>query len=51
MRAIEFKSKISDNRISIPCRVQQELLCEQGKNVRVVIFVKDRDMYDEKVYR
>ena len=51
MRAIEFKSKIKDNRILIPRRIQQELIAEQDKNVRIVIFVKDSDAYDEKAYR
>ena len=51
MRAIEFKSKIRDNRILIPRRVRQELITEQDKNVRIVIFVKDNDMYNEKAYR
>ena len=51
MRAIEFKSKISDNRILIPRRMRQELITEQDKNVRVVVFVKDSDVYDEKAYR
>jgi len=51
MRAIEFKSKIKDNRILLPRRVRQELITEQDKNVRIVIFVKDNDMYDEKAYR
>ena len=51
MRAIEFKSKIRDNRILIPRRIQQELITEQGKNVRIVVFVKDSDVYDETAYR
>ena len=51
MRAIEFKSKISDNRILIPRRVRKELVSEQDKNVRVVVFVKDSDVYDEITYR
>ena len=51
MRAIEFKSKINDNRILIPRRVRQELIAERDKNVRVVVFVKDSDVYDEKAYR
>lgn len=50
MRAIEFKSKIKDNRILIPRKIQQELIAEQDKNVRIVIFVKDSDVYDERAY-
>jgi hypothetical protein len=48
---LRFKSKIRDNRILIPRRVRQELIAEQDKNVRVVVFVKDSDVYDEKAYR
>ena len=51
MRAVEFKSKIRDNRILIPRKVRQELISEQDKNVRIVVFVKDSDVYDEKSYR
>ena len=51
MRAIEFKSKIKDNRILIPRGIRQELISEQDKNVRIVVFVKDSDVYDEKAYR
>ena len=51
MRAVEFKSKIKDNRIVIPRRVMQELAVEQDKSVRIVLFLKDSDIYDEKAYR
>ena len=51
MRAVEFKSKIKDNRIIIPRRVMQELVAEQDKSVRIVLFLKDSDVYDEKAYR
>ena len=50
MRAIEFKSKIRDNKILIPRKVQHELNAEQDRNVRIVVFVKDSDVYDEKAY-
>jgi len=51
MRAVEFKSKIRDNRIVIPRRVMQELAAEQDKSVRIVLFLRDSDVYDEKAYR
>ena len=51
MRAVEFRSKISDNRILIPRRVRQELIAGHDKNVRVVVFMRDSDVYDEKEYR
>ena len=51
MRAIEFRSKIRENRILIPRRMQPELTAERDKNVRVVVFVEDSEIYDEKAYR
>lgn len=48
MRALEFKSKIRNNSIQIPNRMQTELSMRQGKNVRVIIFVEDADVYNEK---
>ena len=51
MRAIEFKSKIRENKILIPRRMQSELIVGHDKNVRVVIFVEDTEIYDEKAYR
>ena len=51
MRAIEFKSKILENKILIPRRMQPELIAGHNKNVRVVVFVDDSDVYDEKAYR
>lgn len=51
MRAIEFKSKIRENRILIPRKIQPELMVGYDKSVRVVIFVEDSDIYDEKPYR
>jgi hypothetical protein len=51
MKAIEFKSKIKENKILIPRRMQLELATEVDKNVRVVVFVEDSGVYDEKSYR
>ena len=51
MRAIEFKTKIRDNKILIPRKLRQELIAEKNNNVRIVVFVKDSDVYDEKAYR
>jgi len=51
MRAIEFKSKIQENRILIPRRMQPTLITERNKSVRVVVFVEDTEVYDEKIYR
>ena len=51
MRAIEFKSKIRENKILIPRRIQSELITGSDRHVRVVVFVDDSDVYDEKAYR
>jgi len=51
MRAIEFQSTILNNSILIPSRIQSELRREQNKKVRVMVFVEDSDVYDEKAYK
>ena len=51
MRAIEFKSKIRENKILIPHRMRPDLITGFDKAVRVVIFVEDAEVYDEKAYR
>ena len=51
MRAIEFKSKIRENRILIPRRMQSEFISRPDKSIRVVVFVEDTEVYDEKAYR
>ena len=51
MRVIEFKSKIRENKILIPRRMQSELIAERDKSVRVVVFMEDSDVYDEKAFR
>ena len=51
MRAIEFKSKIRENKILIPRKIQSELIAVCDKNIRIVIFVEDSDVHDETAYR
>jgi len=51
MRTIEFTSKIRENSILIPRRMQAELLANNNKNVRVLLFLEDAEVYDEKMYR
>jgi len=51
MRAIEFKSKLSKNRILIPKKIQSELQNTDQKNVRVMIFWdEEADSNDLKGY-
>jgi len=46
MKAIEFKSKISNNKIQIPKKVQSELRIADDKNVRVMVFLDDTFVSD-----
>lgn len=41
MKAIEFRSKISNNRILIPKKVQSELRDANEKNVRIMILLDE----------
>lgn len=46
MRALEFKSKIRNNQIKIPLRIQSALKSNQDKDIRVIVFVDDSELYD-----
>ncbi|NJK96864.1 MAG: hypothetical protein HC831_18825 [Chloroflexia bacterium] len=51
MRAIEFKSKIKNNQILIPTKIQSELNSNQDKNVRVIVLMDDSDLYDDLIFQ
>ncbi|HSO86362.1 MAG TPA: hypothetical protein VLQ91_07420 [Draconibacterium sp.] len=51
MRALEFKSKIKNNRILIPAKIQTELKVKQDKDVRVIVLVDDSDIYDDLIFQ
>ena len=51
MRAVEFKSKIKNNRILIPEKIQPELNAGKGKDIRVIVLVEDSDIYDDMIFR
>lgn len=51
MRAIEFKSKIKNNQILIPTKIQSELKTKQDKNVRVIVLIDDSDLYDDLIFQ
>jgi hypothetical protein len=51
MRAIEFKSKIKNNQISIPVKLQSELKSKQDKDVRVIVLIDDRETADDLIYQ
>jgi DNA-binding transcriptional regulator/RsmH inhibitor MraZ len=44
MKAIEFKSKLSKNRILIPKKIQSELQDTKEKDVLVILLFDDSDM-------
>jgi hypothetical protein len=44
MRAIEFKSKLSKNRILIPKKIQSELQDTDEKNVQVILLFDDSEV-------
>lgn len=51
MRALEFKSKIKNNQILIPARIQSELKAKQNMNVRVIVLIDDSDAYDDLLFK
>jgi hypothetical protein len=51
MRALEFKSKIKNNRILIPAKMQSELKTKQDKDVRVIVLIDDSDIYDDLIFQ
>ncbi len=51
MRALEFKSKIKNNQILIPTKIQSELKTKQDKDVRVIVLIDDSDIYDDLIFQ
>ncbi len=51
MKALEFKSKIKNNRILIPAKIQSELKNKVDKDVRVIVLVDDSDIYDDLIFQ
>ena len=51
MKALEFKSKIKDNQILIPGRIQSEINTKRDKNVRVILLIDDSDTYDDLIFQ
>lgn len=48
MIALEFRSKIKNNRIAIPAGFQSKLTSDPEKDVRVIVFIEDQDeIYDD----
>jgi hypothetical protein len=51
MKALEFISKIENNHISIPAKLQAELKTKQNKNVRVILLIDDTEINDEMLFQ
>ena len=51
MRALEFKSKIKNNQIQIPIKIQSELRTNQDKDIRVIVFIDDPEVYDNLIFQ
>ncbi len=47
MKALEFKTKIKNNRIQIPLRIQSELKANQDRDVRVIVLIDDSEKSDD----
>ena len=43
MIALEFKSKIKNNRIKIPSAIQSKIKSDPEKDVRVILFLEETD--------
>lgn len=51
MRALEFKSKIKNNQILIPTKIQSELKTKDEKEVRVIVLMDDSDIFDDLIFQ
>lgn len=51
MKALEFKTKIKNNKISIPSGMQSELNASQDNDVRVIVLIDDSELHDDLVFR
>lgn len=51
MRAIEFKSKIKNNQITIPAKLQSELKSRQDGDVRVIVLIDDSQTAEDLVFQ
>jgi len=51
MRAIEFKSKIKNNQIAIPSKLQSELKSKQDGDVRVIVLIDDSETAEDPTFQ
>ena len=50
MRAIEFETRLRDNQILIPAKIQSKLKDASEKEIRVMILIEDADIYKEQIF-
>jgi hypothetical protein len=51
MKALEFKTKIKNNQIQIPIKIQSELKINRDKDIRVIVLLDDSDVYDDFTFQ
>lgn len=51
MRAVEFKSKIKNNQISIPVKLRSEFESREDKDVRVIVLIDDSETNEELLFK
>lgn len=51
MKALEFKTRIKNNQIQIPIKIQAELKINQDKDVRVIVLIEDSDVYEDHTFQ
>ena len=49
MKALEFKTKIKNNKIPIPTRIQ--LILKPNQNIRVIVLIDDSEIYDDMIFQ
>lgn len=51
MRALEFKSIIKNNRISIPAKIQSKFKFKKDVPVRVIVLLDDSEGEDDLIFQ
>ncbi|MBU0489918.1 MAG: hypothetical protein KKD31_18415 [Bacteroidetes bacterium] len=51
MRAIEFKTRIKNNLILIPRKIQSKFRTDNDRNIRVIVLLDDNDVYEDVLFQ
>lgn len=51
MRTLEFKSKIRNNQIHIPLKLQKEFKTDRDKDIRVIVFIDETDISNNLIFQ